>query len=122
MDSTTSYRPGTRLAPYRVREVSDAIEEYSVYQDCSLEEIDFYDPEMYVFLMAMYWKACSVWSRWQVFFGTGQKAFLYRRRAPVSLPIIRAYHQYYPELTVIQMDAHADLRSDTWEKLFLTQL
>ena len=43
MDATTSFRPGTRLAPYRVREVSESIEEYSVYQDKSLEELDFYD-------------------------------------------------------------------------------
>jgi agmatinase len=43
MDYTTSFRPGTRLAPYRVREVSEGVEEYSVYQQCSLEDILFYD-------------------------------------------------------------------------------
>ena len=43
LDSTTSFRPGTRLAPYRIREVSEAVEEYSVYLDKSLEEIAYYD-------------------------------------------------------------------------------
>ena len=43
MDFTTSFRPGTRLAPFRVREVSEGVEEYSIYQDRSLDEISFYD-------------------------------------------------------------------------------
>jgi len=43
MDSTTSFRPGTRMGPARVREVSEGIEEYSFYQRKSLEELNFYD-------------------------------------------------------------------------------
>jgi len=113
MDSTTSYRPGTRQAPYRVREVSDAVEEYSVYQDCSLEEIDFYDAGD---VCIPYGNVAESLRRMEqvagCFLEQGKKLYCIGGEHLVSLPIIRAYHRFYPELRVIQMDAHADLRSD----------
>ncbi len=113
MDSTTSYRPGTRLAPYRVREVSDAVEEYSVYQDRSLAEINFYDAGD---VCIPYGNVVESLQRMEqaadCFLGQGKKLYCIGGEHLVSLPIIKAYHRHYPELVVIQMDAHADLRSD----------
>ena len=43
MDFTTSYRPGARFGPQRVREVADALETYSPYLDRDLAEVTFYD-------------------------------------------------------------------------------
>ncbi len=113
MDSTTSFRPGTRHAPYRIREVSEAVEEYSVYQDKSLEEIDFYDAgdviipfgNVQASLERMETVACH-------FLQAGKKLFSIGGEHLVSLPIIRAYKEKYPDLCVVQMDAHADLRTD----------
>lgn len=113
MDFTTSFRPGTRNAPYRVREVSEGVEEYSIYQDCSLEEIAFYDVGDVVIpfgnvaesLKRMEATARELLSIHKKIFSIGGEHL-------VSLPIIKAYADYYPELVVIQMDAHADLRED----------
>lgn len=113
MDLTTSFRPGTRLAPYRIREVSEGIEEYSVYQDKSLEDIDFYDAGDIVIpygnveesLHRIEEAAASL-------IKAGKKVFALGGEHLVSLPLINAYKNFYPDLAVIQFDAHADLRPD----------
>ena len=43
MDFTCSFRPGTRFGPQKIREVSIGLEEYSMYQDKSLLDVNFYD-------------------------------------------------------------------------------
>lgn len=113
MDATTSFRPGTRLAPYRVREVSESIEEYSVYQDKSLEEIDFYDAGDIIIPFGNVGESLrriEVVSRGVV--KDGKQVFAIGGEHLVSLPLIKAYHHCYDDLVVVQMDAHADLRHD----------
>lgn len=113
MDATTSFRPGTRLAPYRVREVSESVEEYSVYQDKSLEEIAFYDAGDIIIPfgnVSESLRRIEEVSRGLV--KQGKQVFAIGGEHLVSLPLIKAYHRQYPDLVVIQMDAHADLRSD----------
>lgn len=113
MDSTASFRPGTRHAPYRVREVSEGVEEYSIYQDRSLEEISFYDAgdvtipfgNIQESLKRMEETARELLALQKKIFSIGGEHL-------VSLPIIKAYAEKYPEMAVIQMDAHADLRED----------
>lgn len=111
MDTTTSFRPGTRLAPYRVREVSEGIEEYSVYQDRSLEEIEFADAGDIILpfgnVTASLDRINQIAS---IFVEQGKKLFSIGGEHLVSLPLIQAYHGAFPDLVVIQMDAHADLR------------
>ncbi len=113
MDATTSFRPGTRLGPYRVREVSEGIEEYSIYQDKSLEEINFYDAGdveipfgNVAASLERVEKVCTKLLNLQ------KKVFALGGEHLVSLPLIKAYKNQYPDLVVIQMDAHADLRDD----------
>jgi agmatinase len=113
MDATTSFRPGTRLAPYRVREVSESIEEYSVYQDKSLEEIDFYDAGDIIIPFGNVGESLrriKVVSQGLV--EAGKQVYAIGGEHLVSLPLIKSYHRRYPNLVVIQLDAHADLRSD----------
>ncbi|NLV21395.1 MAG: agmatinase [Syntrophomonadaceae bacterium] len=113
MDSTTSFRPGTRMAPYRIREVSEEVEEYSIYQDRSLDEIAFYDAgdvqipfgNVEQSLARMEDTARRLLARRKKIFSIGGEHL-------VSLPIIKAYKEIYPDLAVIQMDAHADLRDN----------
>ncbi|MGS0764121.1 agmatinase [Syntrophomonas curvata] len=113
MDATTSFRPGTRLAPYRVREVSESVEEYSIYQDKSLEEICFYDAGDIIIPFGNVGESLrriEEVSRGLV--KDRKKVFAVGGEHLVSLPLIKAYHQQYSDLVVIQMDAHADLRTD----------
>ncbi|MDD3364504.1 MAG: agmatinase [Syntrophomonas sp.] len=113
MDFTTSFRPGTRLAPYRVREVSEGVEEYSIYQDRSLDEIFFYDAgdisipfgNVGVSLQRMEATARELLVMHKKIFSIGGEHL-------VTLPLIKAYRDFFPNLVVIQMDAHADLREE----------
>ena len=113
MDSTTSFRPGTRLAPYRIREVSEGIEEYSIYQDKGLAELDFCDAGD---LISPFGNVGESLRRAEMvaryLLQEGKQLFVMGGEHLVSLPIIKAYHSFFPELTVIQLDAHADLRED----------
>jgi agmatinase len=113
MDATTSFRPGTRLAPYRVREVSESIEEYSVYQDKSLEELDFYDAgDMIIPFGNVGESLRRIELVSQGLVEADKQVYAIGGEHLVSLPLIKSYHRHYPDLTVIQLDAHADLRSD----------
>lgn len=111
MDTTTSFRPGTRLAPYRVREVSEGIEEYSIYQDRSLEEIEFGDAGDIILPFGNVTGSLERINQIaSILVDQGKQLYSIGGEHLVSLPLIKAYHKHYPELVVIQMDAHADLR------------
>ena len=113
-DGTTSFRPGTRRGADGFRVVSEAgIETYSPTQDRDLEDIRFSDlgnldiptaaPELVVE---------------EAYRAT--KEILAARAIPIILGgehsitpgPVRAAFEEYPDLVVIQFDAHADLREE----------
>ncbi|MGI5920818.1 MAG: agmatinase [Syntrophomonadaceae bacterium] len=113
MDATTSFRPGTRLGPYRIREVSEGLEEYSIYQDKTLDNINFYDAGDVIIPFgnvreSLYRMETVV----RAFLSQDKKVFALGGEHLVSLPAVKAYREKYSELVVIQMDAHADLRKE----------
>ncbi|MEI4790597.1 agmatinase [Bacillus sp. FJAT-53060] len=113
MDWTVSYRPGSRFGPNRIREVSIGLEEYSPYLDRELHEVPFFD-------------AGDI----PLPFGNAQKSLdlieayidsiLEKEKFPlgmggehlVSWPVFRAMHKKHPDLAIIHMDAHTDLREE----------
>ncbi len=114
MDLTTSFRPGTRFGPQKIREMSVGLEEYSVYQDCSLANVPYYDcgdlelvPGDIDSCMKSIGEAADQIisdSKFPLFMG-GEHT--------VSVPVVDAFYKKYgEELVIIQMDAHADLRID----------
>ena len=113
MDSTTSFRPGTRMAPFRVREVSEEVEEYSIYQDRSLDEISFYDAgDVQIPFGNVVHSLARMEDTARELLAMQKKIFSIGGEHLVSLPVIKAYKEVYPDLVVIQMDAHADLRDN----------
>lgn len=111
MDFTVSFRPGTRMGPRKIREVSYGLEDYSIYLDDTLNNKDYFD-------------AGDV----DIPFGNVEKSLeiieqvtaklLERNKIPVflggehliSYPIIKQVAKKYEDLVVIHFDAHADLR------------
>ena len=112
-DSTTSFRPGTRFASKAMRGESFGIETYSPYQNKDLEDIAVFDG-----------------GDLELSFGNTERALsqieeftskvLVNDKIPcmiggehlVTLGAVRAVAKKYPDLHVIQFDAHADLRDD----------
>lgn len=113
MDYTVSYRPGARSGPLAIRNVSIALEEYSIYQDSNLEDYNYCDlgdlglPFGNVGAsLDMIEKAADILledGKFPIFLG-GEHL--------VSYPIIKAYARKYPNLRIVHFDAHADLRKD----------
>ena len=113
-DGTTSFRPGTRWGPDGVRRVSDAgIETYSPAQDRDLEDLVFSDlgnldvphgaPEPVI--EAAYSATVEV-------LAAGGIPIILGGEHSITPGPVRAVFEKYPELAVIQFDAHADLREE----------
>lgn len=112
-DSTTSFRPGTRLGPDAIRMVSDGLETYSPEQDRDTEDVEFCDlgnlEHPYgnpgVVLERVHSAASEVHSE-------GGHPLMLGGEHSLTPPAVRAALERYPELVLVQWDAHADLRQD----------
>ncbi|WP_175989977.1 agmatinase [Bacillus sp. Marseille-Q1617] len=113
MDWTVSYRPGSRFGPARIREVSIGLEEYSAYLDRELEEVKFFDagdiplpfgnPQRSIDMIEDY--IDQLLGDGKIPFGMGGEHL-------VSWPVMKAVAKKYPDLAIIHMDAHTDLREE----------
>lgn len=113
MDWTVSYRPGSRFGPARIREVSIGLEEYSLYLDRELEDVKYYDagdiplpfgnPQKSIDMIEEYVDQLLEAGKFPL--GIGGEHL-------VSWPVIKAMYKKYPDLAIIHMDAHTDLRDD----------
>ncbi len=113
MDYTASFKPGARFGPRKIREVSAGIEEYSFYQNISLEgqkyfdcgDLDLpFDVEKSLLLISKAAEEIFNDEKFPLFIG-GEHL--------ISTPVIqKAYEKYGDELILLHFDAHADLRED----------
>lgn len=117
-DGTACFRKGTKDGPDAIREVSDGIESYSPYLDMDLAEITVYDcgnvslgesehvKEQWAYasqqLTQMLDSVDLVKSQVKLLTLGGEHSISY---APVC-----AYLKQYPNLVLLHLDAHADLR------------
>lgn len=113
MDWTVSYRPGSRFGPTRIREVSIGLEEYSPYLDRELEEVKYFDagdiplpfgnPQRSINMIEEYIDQLLATDKFPL--GMGGEHL-------VSWPVMKAMYKKYPDLAIIHMDAHTDLREE----------
>ncbi|WP_330501894.1 agmatinase [Peribacillus frigoritolerans] len=113
MDWTVSFRPGSRFGPTRIREVSIGLEEYSPYLDRELEEVKFFDagdiplpfgnPQRSIDMIEKF--VDSLLDAGKFPMGMGGEHL-------VTWPVIKAMFKKYPNMAIIHMDAHTDLRED----------
>ncbi|TCS95531.1 agmatinase [Hazenella coriacea] len=113
MDWTVTYRPGSRFGPARIREASLVHEEYSHYLRRELTEMTYYDagdiplafgnPEKSLQQIASF--VGKVLDLGKVPIGMGGEHL-------VSWPVVQEVYKRFPDLAVIHIDAHADLRTD----------
>lgn len=113
-DSTTSFRPGTRFGPNAMRAESFGIETYSMLQDKDLEDetsvFDAGDIELPFGAPAPALKLIEKMAH--RILKDGKRPFLLGGEHLVTLPVVKATLEKYPELVIIHFDAHADLRED----------
>lgn len=110
-DGTVSYRPGARFGSSAVRSESYGIETYSPYQDKDLCDIEVYDGGDLELPFGNTEHALSVIENYC-------RRLIKDKKIPVmvggehlvTLGTVRALVDEYPDLHVIHMDAHTDLR------------
>ncbi|MBM5797302.1 MAG: agmatinase [Cyanobacteria bacterium M_surface_7_m2_040] len=112
-DGTTSFRPGTRFGPAAIREVSSGLESYCPQLDRDLEDLAFADlgavdipfgaPEPVVEAV----KAAT-----EQVLALGLKPLMLGGEHSISSGAVAAVAAQHPELVLVQLDAHADLRHE----------
>lgn len=119
LDVTTSFRPGTRFAPRRIREISEVLEEYSLFLDRALSEVGIYDagdlvltPGEVAESLARIEECVSRLAE------KHKKVALLGGEHLLTYPTVKALSKFFPDLAVIQWDAHADLRPEYLGAIF----
>ncbi len=110
-DGTTSFRPGTRFGPAAIREVSSGLETYDPQLDLDLEDLAFADlgavaipfgaPEPVV---------AAVRQATEAVLDLGLAPLMLGGEHSISSGAVAAVAQRHPDLVMVQLDAHADLR------------
>jgi len=112
-DGTVSFRPGARFGPAAIREASDGLETWSPLLDADLESLSYADAGDLDLPMGSVETALAIiHEAVQDALNDGAVPFVLGGEHLVSLPAIRAVTELYPEVVVIQLDAHADQRED----------
>ena len=113
MDFTVSFKPGTRFGPQSIREVSESLEEYSPYQDKDLLNYSYYDAGDVVLPFGNVPKSLNKLGKVvdQVL-TDGKIPLVLGGEHLITLAPVQQLAYRYPDLAVVQFDAHADLRSD----------
>ena len=113
-DGTTSFRPGTRFGPAAIREVSTGLETYCPQLNRDLDDLNFADlgavdipfgnPEPVLI---------KVKQATEAVLALNLKPLMLGGEHSISSGAVEAVAQHHPDLVLVQLDAHADLR-DTW--------
>lgn len=111
MDHTTSFRPGTREGPRRVREVSEGLESYSPLGEAAIEESPVADAGDLVLPWGDVRAALAVVEAAVAhLIGLGKRPVILGGEHLLTLGAVRAAAARWPDLHVVQLDAHLDLR------------
>ncbi|MBP7211613.1 agmatinase [bacterium] len=112
-DGTVSYRSGSRFAPEMLRLASWGLEEYSPYFDKDINDVNFNDAGDLEFPLGNTKKSLDIIEEnVRQIYSDGKRVFGIGGEHLVTLPEIKAVHEFYKDLTVVHFDAHTDLRKE----------
>ena len=111
LDATTPYRPGTRQASRVMRAESYSIETYSPYQDLDLADFAVCDSGDLDLPFGNPARALDlIEERSRAILAAGKLPLMIGGEHLVTLGAVRAAARVFPDLHMIHLDAHADLR------------
>lgn len=112
-DGTVSFRPGTRFGPAAIRQELDGLETYSPYQNKDMVDHCFCDLGDMALPFGNKEAVIDIAQKETAqFLEDDKKTLAIGGEHLVSLPVITEMIKKYPDLQVIHLDAHADLRED----------
>ncbi|OYT61824.1 MAG: agmatinase [Thermofilum sp. ex4484_15] len=111
LEATVSYRPGTRFAPLRIREVSRELETYSLRAGLDFEKIGVYDAgDLTLFQTDLIKNLNLIGNTFKEYVGKGKRVIILGGEHTLTLACIRELSKE-PTL-LIDFDAHMDLRDE----------
>jgi len=112
-DGTTTYRPGARFAPGKIRTEMYGIETYSPYQDRDLADLEYQDDGDLDFPFGNTARVLDMIERkTSEILTAGKFPLMIGGEHLVTLGAFRAIYKKYPDVCVVHFDAHTDLRDD----------
>ncbi len=110
-DCTCSNRAGTRFGPQAARLESIGIETYSVYFDSDMEDLKFFDAGDLEYPFGNASKMLEITeNNVDIIYNDNKKLLGVGGEHLVTLASVKSVLKKYPDLAVIQFDAHTDLR------------
>ena len=111
-DCTCSNRAGTRFGPQAARLESIGIETYSTYFKTDMEDLAFYDAGDLEYPFGNAKKALDITEEnVDTIYSDNKKLLGVGGEHLITLASVKSVLKKYPDLAVIQFDAHTDLRS-----------
>lgn len=112
-DGTVSFRPGSRFGPSAIRNESYGIETYSPYQDKDMTDLKGHDLGDLVLPFGDTQQVLRDIGDCARRIVRDQKKFIMLGGEHlVTLPAVEAVLEAFPDLCIIHLDAHTDLRDD----------
>lgn len=112
-DGTTSFRPGARFGPAAIREVSSGLESYCPQLDLDLEDLAFADlGALHISFGAPEPVVASVRQATEAVLALGLRPLMLGGEHSISSGAVGAVAARHPDLVLVQLDAHADLRQE----------
>ena len=111
-DGTSTFVKGADKGPQAILDASDSLELFDVQYGTETYREGIYTDHYEYDLSTPEAMVQSVYERVRHFLGMGKQVALLGGEHSVSLGAIRAMSECFPNLTVLQFDAHADLRDE----------
>lgn len=112
-DGTASFRPGTRFGPSAIRNESFGIETYSPYSDRDLVDYEIFDGGDLELPFGNTEKVLEMTQNYtEQILNDGKKFVMLGGEHLITLGAMRAVVKHYPDLHIIHLDAHTDLRTE----------
>ncbi len=112
-DGTTTYQPGSRFAPTAIREASQSLESYSPIQKKDLSQISLCDLGDLELPFGNTPRILNLIEQAITRLLSDEKIpIVLGGEHLITLPIISAFREPYPDLILVHLDAHTDLRDE----------
>ena len=112
-DATSSFRSGSRFAPNSIRLYSDSLETYSPVFDSDIEDLPFYDyGDIFVTINNFKKLSENIEEMYPQLIKQNKKILSIGGEHLITYPILLSYKKMFPDLKIIHIDAHADLRDN----------
>ncbi len=109
-DRTSSFIPGSRFAPEFIRICSENIEDYSPYQEKNLRDLKICDSGDISFSTKDWIQEAQLMLA--KIMDKNKRFIFLGGEHTITIPIIKEFKKVYTDFSIIQFDAHCDLRDE----------